>query len=111
MGGLVGYGAYVPYYRLERTRIAGVLGSGGGRRAPPAPGRRGGGRRGGGGGGGGPPLCGGGRAGARGGGGGGGRPPGPALPVLAEVIGQGCATAEFGDRWRAPGAAASRVWE
>ena len=33
------------------------------------------------------------------------------LPVLAEVIGQGCATAEFGDRWRAPGAAASRVWE
>ncbi len=41
----------------------------------------------------------------------GGRPPGPALPVLAEVIGQGCATAEFGDRWRAPGAAASQVWE
>ena len=33
------------------------------------------------------------------------------LPVLAEVIGQGCATAEFVDRWRAPGAAASRVWE
>jgi hydroxymethylglutaryl-CoA synthase len=33
------------------------------------------------------------------------------LPVLAEVIGQGCATAEFLDRWRAPGAAASRVWE
>ena len=31
--------------------------------------------------------------------------------VLAEVIGQGCATAEFGDRWRAPGAASSRVWE
>ena len=31
--------------------------------------------------------------------------------MLAEVIGQGCATAEFGDRWRAPGAAASRVWE
>ena len=30
MGGLVGYGAYVPYYQLERTRIAGVLGSGGG---------------------------------------------------------------------------------
>ena len=30
MGGLVGYGAYIPYYRLERTRIAGVLGSGGG---------------------------------------------------------------------------------
>ena len=40
-----------------------------------------------------------------------GSSPGPALPVLAEVIGQGCATAEFGDRWRAPGAAASRVWE
>ncbi len=33
------------------------------------------------------------------------------LPVLAEVIGQGSATAEFLDRWRAPGAAASRVWE
>ena len=31
--------------------------------------------------------------------------------VLAEVIGQGCATAEFLDRWRAPGAASSRVWE
>jgi 3-hydroxy-3-methylglutaryl CoA synthase len=30
MGGLIGYGAYIPYYRLERTRIAGVLGSGGG---------------------------------------------------------------------------------
>src|SRR5208282_896097 len=36
---------------------------------------------------------------------------GAGLPVLAEVIGQGCATAEFLDRWRAPGAAASRVWE
>ncbi len=36
---------------------------------------------------------------------------GAGLPVLADVIGQGCATAEFGDRWRAPGAAASRVWE
>jgi 3-hydroxy-3-methylglutaryl CoA synthase/uncharacterized OB-fold protein len=33
------------------------------------------------------------------------------IPVLAEIIGQGCATAEFLDRWRAPGAAASRVWE
>jgi 3-hydroxy-3-methylglutaryl CoA synthase/uncharacterized OB-fold protein len=33
------------------------------------------------------------------------------IPVLAEVIGQGCATAEFLDRWRTPGAAASRVWE
>jgi 3-hydroxy-3-methylglutaryl CoA synthase/uncharacterized OB-fold protein len=31
MGGLVGYGAYIPYYRLERGKIAGVLGSGGGR--------------------------------------------------------------------------------
>ena len=31
MGGLVSYGAYIPYYRLERGRIAGVLGSGGGR--------------------------------------------------------------------------------
>ena len=31
MGGLVGYAAYIPYYRLERSRIAGVLGSGGGR--------------------------------------------------------------------------------
>ena len=34
MGGLVGYGAYIPYYRLERSRIAGVLGSGGGTRHP-----------------------------------------------------------------------------
>src|SRR6266446_5539114 len=33
------------------------------------------------------------------------------LEVLAEIIGQGFATAEFGDRWRAPGAATSRVWE
>ncbi|MBV9380348.1 MAG: OB-fold domain-containing protein [Streptosporangiaceae bacterium] len=32
-------------------------------------------------------------------------------PVLAEIIGQGSATAEFLDRWRAPGAPASRVWE
>lgn len=36
---------------------------------------------------------------------------GASLPVLAEIIGQGCATAEFLDRWRTPGAAASRVWE
>jgi 3-hydroxy-3-methylglutaryl CoA synthase/uncharacterized OB-fold protein len=36
---------------------------------------------------------------------------GAGLPVLAEIIGQGCATAEFLDRWRTPGAAASRVWE
>ena len=40
-----------------------------------------------------------------------GSSPGPALPVLAEIIGQGSATAEFLDRWRAPGGAASRVWE
>ena len=33
MGGLVSYGAYIPYYRLERGKIAGVLGSGGGRGA------------------------------------------------------------------------------
>jgi 3-hydroxy-3-methylglutaryl CoA synthase/uncharacterized OB-fold protein len=33
------------------------------------------------------------------------------LPVLAEIIGQGSATAEFLDRWRVPGAAASRAWE
>jgi 3-hydroxy-3-methylglutaryl CoA synthase len=33
------------------------------------------------------------------------------MPVLAEIMGQGCATAEFLDRWRTPGAAASRVWE
>ena len=33
------------------------------------------------------------------------------LPVLAEIIGQGSATAEFLDRWRTPGAPASRVWE
>src|ERR671939_456635 len=30
-GGLIGYGAYVPYHRLERSRIRGSLGSGGGR--------------------------------------------------------------------------------
>src|SRR5208337_3769697 len=36
---------------------------------------------------------------------------GAGLPVLAEVIGQGSATAEFLDRWRTPGAAASRLWE
>ena len=41
----------------------------------------------------------------------GGPGPGAGLPVLAEIIGQGCATAEFLDRWRAPGAAASRTWE
>jgi hydroxymethylglutaryl-CoA synthase len=31
LSGLVGYGAYIPYHKLERGRIAGVLGSGGGR--------------------------------------------------------------------------------
>src|SRR2546423_220503 len=31
MGGLVSYGSYIPYYRLERGKIAGVPGSGGGR--------------------------------------------------------------------------------
>ena len=40
MGGLVGYGAYVPYYQLERTRIAGVLGSGGGSGTARGAGRR-----------------------------------------------------------------------
>ena len=29
--GIVGYGAYLPYWRLDRTAIAGALGSGGGR--------------------------------------------------------------------------------
>jgi uncharacterized OB-fold protein len=38
-------------------------------------------------------------------------PGGDEAPVLAEIIGQGSATAEFLDRWRAPGGAASRVWE
>jgi hydroxymethylglutaryl-CoA synthase len=32
-------------------------------------------------------------------------------PVLAELIGVGATTDEFLDRWRTPGAAASRVWE
>ena len=41
----------------------------------------------------------------------GGGTAGASLPVLAEIIGRGCATAEFLDRWRTPGAAASRVWE
>jgi 3-hydroxy-3-methylglutaryl CoA synthase/uncharacterized OB-fold protein len=31
MGGLVAYGAYVPYHRLDRGRITAALGSGGGR--------------------------------------------------------------------------------
>ncbi len=197
MGGLVGYGAYIPYYQLERSRIAGVLGSGGGRGtrsvaaydedttsmavaagraalAGLAPGS------------GGPPgrasvrqlffattvpayadktnatavhaalrlpadalavdMAGAVRSGVgalvtaaqsavpaiavladvrtglpgsadeRDGGDGaaafvfGGDSAG-GFPVLAEIIGQGCATAEFLDRWRAPGAVASRVWE
>ena len=197
MGGLVGYAAYIPYYRLERSRIAGVLGSGGGRgtrsvaaydedttsmavaagRAALA-GLTGAG---------GPPgrevvrqlffattapayadktnatavhaalrlpaealavdMAGAVRSGVgalvtaaqspvptmalladirtglpggadeRDGGDGaaafvfGGGTAGASLPVLAEIIGRGCATAEFLDRWRTPGAAASRVWE
>ena len=32
-------------------------------------------------------------------------------PVIAEVIGKGGATEEFLDRWRAPGATRSKVWE
>ena len=216
MGGLVGYAAYIPYYRLERSRIAGVLGSGGGRgtrsvaaydedttsmavaagRAAPdrpdrggraAPGRE---RRTGAGAphrAGGPPgrefvrqlffataipayadktnatavhaalrlpagalavdMAGAVRSGVgalvtaaqspvptmalladirtglpgsadeRDGGDGaaafvfGGDAARASLPVLAEIIGQGCATAEFLDRWRTPGAAAARVWE
>src|SRR5208282_4622419 len=198
MGGLVGYGAYIPYYQLERSRIAGVLGSGGGRGtrsvaaydedttsmavaagraalAGLAPGS------------GGPPgrasvrqlffattvpayadktnatavhaalrlpadalavdMAGAVRSGVgalvtaaqspvptmalladirtglpgggdeRDGGDGaaafvfGGDAAGAGVPVLAEIIGQGSATAEFLDRWRTPGAAASRVWE
>jgi 3-hydroxy-3-methylglutaryl CoA synthase len=30
MGGLIAYGAYIPYNRLQRSRIAAALGSGGG---------------------------------------------------------------------------------
>jgi hydroxymethylglutaryl-CoA synthase len=32
-------------------------------------------------------------------------------PLLAELVGRGTVTAEFLDRWRAPGAARSKVWE
>lgn len=32
-------------------------------------------------------------------------------PVIAEILGQASATGEFLDRWRLPGARASRVWE
>ena len=32
-------------------------------------------------------------------------------PVVAELLGSGSASAEFLDRWRAPGAPASKVWE
>ena len=42
-----------------------------------------------------------------GGGGGGGR----GAPVLAELIASASTTEEFLDRWRTPGAPASRVWE
>jgi hydroxymethylglutaryl-CoA synthase len=197
MGGLVGYGAYIPYYRLERSRIAGVLGSGGGRGTRSvaaydedttsmavAAGRA---ALAGLAGAGGPPgravvrqlffatavpayadktnataahaalrlpaealavdMAGAVRSGVgalvtavqspvptmalladirtglpgsadeRDGGDGaaafifGGDAAGASLPVLAEIIGQGSATAEFLDRWRTPGAAASRVWE
>src|SRR6185312_3195014 len=31
MAGLVGYGAYIPYWRLQRSAITGALGSGGGK--------------------------------------------------------------------------------
>jgi hydroxymethylglutaryl-CoA synthase len=33
MGGLIAYGAYIPYYRLKRSEIGAVLGAGGGRGA------------------------------------------------------------------------------
>jgi hydroxymethylglutaryl-CoA synthase len=36
---------------------------------------------------------------------------GDGAPALAEVIGQASSTEEFLDRWRLPGAPASRVWE
>jgi hydroxymethylglutaryl-CoA synthase len=35
----------------------------------------------------------------------------PGAPIIAEVIAQASATEEFLDRWRLPGAPASRVWE
>ena len=31
MRGIIGYGAYVPYYRLDRAKISAAMGSGGGR--------------------------------------------------------------------------------
>src|SRR3954451_19563943 len=31
MAGLLGYGAYIPYWRLQRSAITGALGSGGGK--------------------------------------------------------------------------------
>jgi hydroxymethylglutaryl-CoA synthase len=31
MAGLVGYGAYIPYWRLQRSAITAALGSGGGK--------------------------------------------------------------------------------
>ena len=36
MAGIVSYGAYLPYWRLQRAAIAEALGSGGGQRAPAA---------------------------------------------------------------------------
>ncbi|XVQ08257.1 OB-fold domain-containing protein [Spirillospora sp. CA-255316] len=38
-------------------------------------------------------------------------PEGPAAPVLAELVAWTSATEEFLDRWRLPGAPASRTWE
>jgi hydroxymethylglutaryl-CoA synthase len=38
-------------------------------------------------------------------------PGGAGAPVIAEVVAQASATGEFLDRWRLPGARASRVWE
>ncbi len=35
----------------------------------------------------------------------------PDAPVIAELVGHGSATAEFLDRWRVPGSAASKMWE
>ncbi|UIX29361.1 OB-fold domain-containing protein [Streptomyces sp. GQFP] len=38
-------------------------------------------------------------------------PGGPGAPVLAEVVGSASTTEEFLERWRLPGAPASRTWE
>src|SRR5204863_872873 len=48
---------------------------------------------------------------ASGGPAGGGGAPGGAAPVLAELVATASTTDEFLDRWRTPGAPASRVWE